>query len=57
MRHRTLTVAVGSALALTALGGSGLALAQSGGDERAAGGGPHHAVSTPEEGGSATKPR
>lgn len=54
LRHerRTLIVAVGTTMALTAFGGTGLALAQSGGAERAPGGGPHHAMSAPEKGSS-----
>ncbi len=56
MRKRTLTVAVGSALALTAFGGTGLALAQSGGEDRPTGGGPHHAMGAQEKGGSAAGP-
>lgn len=42
MRYRTLTIAVGGALALTGLGGTGFALAQPSDEERPSGASSHH---------------
>ncbi len=50
MRHRTLTLTVGGVLALTGLGGTGLALAQSNDEERPSAANPHHVVGAAEKG-------